>query len=98
MGINRLTALTVQGWPDTESTTVDGIYAAAGGEGSSWSSFLYLVKNGDLHSLLLSSKPVFKSEEAALSSIKGVVAQLRELDLDADELFTKPSEADLGGG
>ena len=77
MSVSMTTALTIQGWPDTKSIKSNGIYITTAEKDSYWSGFVYLAKGGNLHSLLLSTKPTFESEEAAMNYLKGIVTRIR---------------------
>lgn len=79
MGINLHTIEIIRSWPDTDVIKVDGIYISAYKENKKlWAGFVYLVKGGDIHSLLLSTKPIFESDEAAMNSLKDVVSRIRK--------------------
>ncbi len=98
MGITRLIVMTIQGWPETESTDTDGLYATAGQtRGELWAGALYLVKRGDVHTLLVSTKPIHESKEAAVASIRELVTEMKALDLEALGTFAS-REANGGAG
>ena len=81
MGVTKLTALTIQGWPDTASIDGEGIYVTAGkskGE-TGWSGHVYLVKESEVHRLLLSTQHVFESKEKAVADMKRTVESIRNL-------------------
>ena len=80
MGVSRMTGITIQSWEDTDDPSQDGLYVAAGENGAQWAGFLYLCKGGDIHSLLLSTTPIFDSAEKAEESIRKVVTEIRALD------------------
>jgi hypothetical protein len=83
--MDRITAMTIQGWPDVDKVTEDGLFKAfAQNEDGKWAAFVYLCKRGDIHMLLISSKPVFDTEEAARTSICELLTEVRSLDLHAD--------------
>jgi len=82
MSVSSLTAMTIQSWPDTESIEKDGIYVTAAKDNNRWAGFVYLVKGGALHSLLLDTKPGFDSEKSAVGYLNEIIAQIRELQSD----------------
>lgn len=80
MGVTKLTALTIQSWPDTDTIKGGGIYVTAGGnDKAGWSGHVYLVKGGEVHQQLLSTQPVFESKAKAVADMKRVVEQIRDL-------------------
>lgn len=85
MGVTKLTALTIQSWPNVDTIGGGGgIYVTAGGsDKAGWSGHVYLVKNGEVHQQLLSTEPVFKSKDKAVADMKRVVEQIRDLLLES---------------
>lgn len=79
MGVTRRTALTIQSWPDTTTIDGEGIYVTAAKAGEFWSGQLCLVKKGWVHQRLLSTQPVFETEDKAIADMKQIVEQIRNL-------------------
>lgn len=78
MSVSMSTALIIQSWEDTNSIENDGIYITTTEQDNCWAGFVHLVKGGTLHSLLLSTTPIFESKEAAENALTEVIAQVRE--------------------
>jgi hypothetical protein len=84
MGISRMTALTIQNWPDTDSPEKDGLLVSSGHgkeDTAKWGSILYLCKDGEIHTMVLSSAPVFDSAEEAEESMRKTMSDIRSMEL-----------------
>ncbi len=81
MGVTKLTALTIQSWPDVADMEGTGIYITAQKLGDKWAGHVYLVKGKEVHQTLLSTEPVFASKGKATADIRRVVEAIRDLDL-----------------
>ncbi len=79
MGVSKMTGMMIQNWPDVDGPSADGLYLEATGEGETWAGYLYLCKNGAIHQLVLSTAPVFPTEEAAKVSIRDVMIDIRKM-------------------
>lgn len=98
MGITRLTAMTIQGWPETDTLDADGLFATAGrASGELWAGELYLMKGGDLHTLLVSTEPIHETGEAAVASIRELVTKVKAIDLDAPGTFASREAREASG-
>lgn len=88
MAITVRTAMIIQSWPDTEGPPNDGILVSATKttDKTLWMGDIQLVKNGWYHCTLISTQPVFPSEEAALVEVRNVVAEVRALKLDLPDM------------
>ena len=80
-GISRLTALTIQSWPDAASVKGTGIYITGAKVGDKWAGHVYLVKGNEVHRQLLSTDPVFKSKGKATADTRRIVEAIRDMDL-----------------
>ena len=68
MGMSLRSALTVaSNYPDNVR-----IEAAQSLENNLFCAFLYLLRDGEIHTMLLSSSPVFDTEEEAINSFHAV--------------------------
>lgn len=47
----------------------DNLYLGSGKDGDKYSGFIYLLKDGDIHNLLISTKPIFDSEEDCIKHL-----------------------------
>ena len=76
MGISMLTALMIQN-PDND------IRCLAGGPvGGKWTGWISLYRDGQLHSDLLSTQPVYASKSKAVGAMKKLVEDIRSAKLD----------------
>ncbi len=74
--VSRLTAMTIQSWPDAVGA-VGGLSITTSVVEGKWASFLYLVKGGFSHSLLLSTTPIFDSSDEAEAAMREIVEKVR---------------------
>lgn len=44
-------------------------------QGDKWRAFCYLTRNGEIHKLMLSTTPIFKSEKIAIKSLTDIAEQ-----------------------
>lgn len=73
MGISKITAITIAiNYPDN-------IMIAAGiDEGLKWAGFVYLLKDGAIDTLKLSTENVFDSEELAKLEMENICKELQD--------------------
>lgn len=93
MGITRYTAMAIQGWPVTDDANSEGLWPCGveSIDSKGWASVLWLVKRGEPHCILLSTKPIYSSESEAVDTLKATIAEVKALDLDDANLFAPPS-------
>lgn len=76
-GISMITALTIQGNSEEDLYTT----SARDNTTEKWSALLYLLHEGHIHSTVLSTKPVFETQEAAETHMRDLVKEVRSMDL-----------------
>ncbi len=76
MGISRITALTIH-------SPGNDIRCGAGGpdETGKFAGFIWLYRNDKLHCCLVSTKPIYDSEEDAKAAMAALVREIREEDI-----------------
>lgn len=84
MGVSRLTAMIIAtNYPD------DIMVAAGIDEGLKWAGFIYQMRDGEIHSLQVSTTNVFDTEDEAK-------LQMHKLCKGLQEWYTKEKEASNG--
>lgn len=71
MGLTRMTALTLKNNKDVE-VMVDGP-----NENNKYSGSIYVMHNGEIHSLLVSTQPVFDTEKAVKESLTNLIEECK---------------------
>lgn len=80
MGVTKLTALTIQSWPNTMDMKGNGIYVTGGRTTKVlWSGLIYFVEGKGVNRLLLSTEPLFDSKSEATIHMRRVVEKIRDL-------------------